>query len=63
MNNEEKRELFIQKVAELLRENAFTFTFKVKKKPEGIKIIWEITQEQMDAITKKQLEQKQQGND
>jgi hypothetical protein len=29
----------------------------VKKKPEGIKIIWEVTQEQMDAITKKQLEE------
>ena len=51
------------KVAELLRENGFTFIFKVKKKPEGIKIIWEVTQEQMDAITKKQLEQKQEGND
>ena len=57
MNNEEKREQFVQKIAELLRENAFTFTFKVKKKPEGIKIIWEVTQEQMDAITKKQLEE------
>ena len=63
MNNEENRELFIQKVAELLRENSFTFTFKVKKKPEGIKIIWEVTQEQMEAITKKLLEQKQKGND
>ena len=63
MNNEENREQLIQKVAELLRENGFTFIFKVKKKPEGIKIIWEVTQEQMDAITKKQLEQKQQGND
>ena len=61
MNNEENRELFIQKVAELLRENSFTFTFKVKKKPEGIKIIWEVTQEQMEAITKKLLEQKQKG--
>lgn len=63
MNNEENREQLIQKVAELLRENGFTFIFKVKKKPEGIKIIWEVTQEQMDAITTKQLEQKQKGND
>lgn len=63
MNNEENREQLIQKVAELLRENGFTFIFKVKKKPEGIKIIWEVTQEQMDAITIKQLEQKQKGND
>lgn len=63
MNNEENREQLIQKVAELLRENGFTIIFKVKKKPEGIKIIWEVTQEQMDAITKKQLEQKHKGND
>ena len=49
MTNEEKREQVIQNLTELLRDNPFTFEFKVKKKPAGIKVIYELTQEEMDA--------------
>ena len=42
-----ERDLF-KKVAKLLRHNPFSFEIVVKKKPKGIKIIYEVTQEQMD---------------
>ena len=38
-------------IAEMLRNNPFTFEFKVVKKPKGIKVIHEVTQEEMDALT------------
>ena len=40
----------IQGIAELLRHSTFTFEYRVKKKPAGIKIISEVTQEQLEAI-------------
>ena len=42
----------IQNITEMLQHNPFTFEFKVKKKPAGIKVIYEVTQEQMDRMTK-----------
>lgn len=51
---EEKREKAIQSVAEGLRRNPFSVVFKVKKKPAGIKIIFEVTQEEMDAMLEKE---------
>ena len=36
----------------MLRTSPFQVEFKVKKKPAGIKVIYEVTQEQMDKITK-----------
>ncbi len=51
---EEKREQAIQSVAEGLRRNPFSVVFKVKKKPAGIKIIFEVTQEEMDAMLEKE---------
>lgn len=50
---DKQREQVIQYVSELLRNNPFAFEFKVKKKPAGVKIIYEVTQEEMDWITKK----------
>ncbi len=50
MTQEENREQVIQKLASMLRNNPFTFEFKVKKKPKGIHIIYEVTQEEMDAM-------------
>ena len=47
---EEKREQAIQLIADLLRDNEFTFEYRVKKKPQGIKIIYELTQEELDEI-------------
>ena len=48
MTQEEKREQVIKDIAEMLRRNPFTFEFKVKKKPQGIKVIYEVTQEEMN---------------
>jgi len=56
MTIEEKREQTIQGLADMLRTSPFQVEFKVKKKPAGIKVIIEVTQEQMDGITKQTLE-------
>lgn len=49
---EQQREQAINGIAALLRINNFTFEYKVVKKPKGIKVICEVTQEQIDAMTK-----------
>ena len=51
---EEKREQAIQNIAEGLRRNPFSVALKVKKKPAGIKIIFEVTQEEMDEMLEKE---------
>ncbi len=53
---EEKREQTIQGLADMLRTSPFQVEFKVKKKPAGIKVIIEVTQEQMEGMTKRVLE-------
>ena len=40
----------IQNITEMLRRNPFTFEFKVKKRPQGIKVIYEVTQEELNAM-------------
>lgn len=50
MSEEDIIEEAIQNVANLLRTTPFTFEFRVKKKPQGIKIIYEITQSHMDEV-------------
>ena len=56
MTKEEKREQTIQGLADMLRTSPFQVEFKVKKKPAGIKVIIEVTQEQMEGIAKQTLE-------
>ena len=56
MTPEEKREQTIQGLADMLRTSPFQVEFKVKKKPAGIKVIIEVTQEQMEGIAKQTLE-------
>ena len=56
MTTEEKREQVIRNITEMLQHNPFTFELKVKKKPAGIKVIYEVTQEQMDKITKQVID-------
>ena len=56
MTKEEQRENVIKNLTEMLRNNPFTFEFKVKKRPEGIKVIYEVTQKQMDAMIKEAAE-------
>ena len=50
---QEQREQVIQDITELLRHNSFTFEFKVTKRPHGIKVIYEVTQEELDAMMNK----------
>lgn len=57
MAQDEKREQVIQNIADMLRTNTFTFEFKVKKNPKGIKVIYEVTQNEMDALMKKAAEE------
>lgn len=52
MTTEEQREQVIQNLVDLLRHNPFKVDFKVVKKPKGIHIIHEVTQEEMDAVMK-----------
>lgn len=56
MTTEEKREQTIQGLADMLRTSPFQVEFKAKKKPAGIKVIIEVTQEQMEGIAKQTLE-------
>ena len=49
----ELRNRVIADIVEQLLITPFTFEFKVVKKPQGIKIIHEVTQEQMDAMMAK----------
>lgn len=50
------RERIIQGLVNMLRRMPFQTEFKVKKKPAGIKIIVEVTQEQMDNIAKQTID-------
>lgn len=50
MAQEEKREQVIQNIADMLRTNPFTFEFKVKKNPKGIKVIYEVSQEELEEL-------------
>ena len=56
---EEYREQFIKQVASIMRTQPFTFEFKVKKHPNGVKIIQEVTKEEFDAIMRKAAERRQ----
>ena len=56
MTTEEKREQTIQGLADMMRTSPFQVEFKVKKKPAGIKVIIEVTKEQMEGIAKHTLE-------
>ena len=50
MTPEKQREQIVQNIAGMLMSTPFTFEFKVMKKPNGIKIVYEVTQEKMDAM-------------
>ncbi len=50
---EGRRERAIRGISRMLQKNPFTFEFKVKKKPTGIHIVYEVTQEEMDAMMAK----------
>ena len=53
----------IQGLTDLLQSTPFTVEYKVKKKPQGIKVIIEVTQEQMESLAKQVIEKKQKKED
>ena len=55
--NNDKREAVIQNITEMLRRNGFTFEFKVKKRPQGIKVIYEVTQEELNKMMEQAAKQ------
>lgn len=56
MTQEEmQREQTILTVANLMRINPFQLEFVVKKKPAGVRIVYEVTQEEMDMIAEQTL--------
>lgn len=50
---EEKRERAVRGISSMLRKKPFTFEFVVKKRSTGIRIVYEVTQEEMDAMMAK----------
>jgi len=58
MTLEEQREQVVQGIADLLRNHPFTFEYKVKTKPKGIKVIFEVTQEQLTEIMQRNMGKK-----
>ena len=61
MTTEEQRDLVIQNITGLLQTNPFTFEFKVKRNPKGIKVIYEVTQEQMDRMMENEAKKHKEG--
>ena len=50
LTSDEQRAQIVRNISECLMTTPFTFEFKVKKKPSGIHIVYEITQEEMDRM-------------
>ena len=50
------RQQVIESITGMLQTTPFTFEFKVVKNPNGVKIIHEVTQEEMDALTQQMVE-------
>ena len=50
LEEEQQKKRVIQGITEMLKINPFTFEFKVKKNPKGIKVIYEVTQEQLNKV-------------
>lgn len=62
MTEEEKREQTIQCLSGMLRTTPFKVEFKVKKKPAGIKVIIEVTQEQMNGVVDNMAKIREEGH-
>jgi len=50
LEEEQQRERVIQGITEMLKINPFTFEYRVKKKPAGMKVIYEVTQEELNEM-------------
>ena len=56
INITKQREAVIESLVDILRHTPFSVEFKVVKNPKGIKIIHEVTKEQLDAMVNKAAE-------
>lgn len=54
----DQRKLLVNRITEMLMSHGFTFEYVVRKKPKGIRIIYEVTQEELDAMVEKSKEGK-----
>lgn len=54
----DQRSLLVNRITEMLMSHGFTFEYVVCKKPKGIRIIYEVTQEELDAMVEKSKEEK-----
>lgn len=52
----EAREKVIKSIVLLLRRKPFSCDFEVVEKPKGMRIIYEVTQEEMDKIVNRAVE-------
>ena len=57
MTTEDKKEQVVQKIADLMRTSSFSVEYRVKKKPKGIKVIIEVTEEQMNYVVEQAKKQ------
>ena len=55
--------LIVNRIMELLMSHGFTLEYVVRKKPKGIKIVYEITQEQMDALIENEKKDNNNGKE
>ena len=46
----------VNELGKMMHRNPFSIEFQVKEKPQGIKIIFEVSREQMDMIAQSQIE-------
>lgn len=57
----DQRALLVNRITEMLMSQGFTFEYVVRKKPKGIKIIYEVTQEELDAMVEKSKKKEVKG--
>jgi hypothetical protein len=50
MDEKEKRDFVINLVTDVMRTHPFDIVYKVKKKPKHIKIVYEVTEAEMQDI-------------
>ena len=53
----DQRSLLVNRITEMLMSQGFTFEYVVRKKPKGIKIVYEVTQEELNAMVEKSKEE------
>ena len=57
MDEKEKRDFIINLVTNVMRTHDFEIIYKVKKKPKHIKIVYEVTEAEMQDIINSEEEQ------